>query len=53
MYVIFFRASKIFCTQVFAGFAVFAVHFVFKDTHREKTPSKKTSALTKSMNMDI
>ena len=25
----------------------------FKDTHREKPPSNKTPALTKSMNMDI
>ena len=24
-----------------------------KDTHREKTPSKETSALTKNTNMDI
>ena len=26
---------------------------VLKDTHREKAPSNKTPALTKSMNMDI
>ena len=26
---------------------------MFKDTHREKAPSNKTPALTKSMNMDI
>ena len=26
---------------------------LLKDTHREKTPSNKTSALAKSMNMDI
>ena len=26
---------------------------VIKDTHRENTPSNKTQALTKSMNMDI
>ena len=25
----------------------------FKDTHRKKSPSNKTAALTKSMNMDI
>ena len=25
----------------------------FKDTHREKSPSNKTLALTESMNMDI
>ena len=28
-------------------------HSGFKDTHREKTPSNKTPALTKSANMDI
>ena len=26
---------------------------VTKDTHREKSPSSRTQALTKSMNMDI
>ena len=26
---------------------------VLKDTHREKAPSNKTQALSKSMNMDI
>ena len=26
---------------------------LFKDTHREKAPSNKTSALTKSINMGI
>ena len=25
----------------------------FKDTHRKKSPSNETAALTKSMNMDI
>ena len=30
-----------------------SVHFKVKDTHREKAPSNKTPALTKSMNMDI
>ena len=27
--------------------------FNFKDTHKEKTPSNKTLALTEGMNMDI
>ena len=27
--------------------------FPFKDTHREKAPSNKTSALTKMINIDI
>ena len=26
---------------------------IFKDTHRKNTPSNKTEALTKSMDMDI
>ena len=29
------------------------VEFFLKDTHRENTPSNKTTALTKSMNMYI
>ena len=28
-------------------------YFLFKDTHREKAPSNKIPALTKSMSMDI
>ena len=34
------------------NFISFTILYV-KDTHREKTPSNKTPALTKSMNMDI
>ena len=29
------------------------IHPTIKDTHREKAPSNKTPALSKSMNMDI
>ena len=32
---------------------ILKIYFLLKDTHREKTLSKKTAALTKSMNMDI
>ena len=31
----------------------FIAEITFKDTHREKVPSNKTQALTKSTNMDI
>ena len=32
---------------------VFSESFIFKDTHRERVPSNKTPALTKSKNMGI
>ena len=38
---------------ILANFAVKGKTFCFKDTHREKTPSNKTPALTKSMNIHI
>ena len=33
--------------------SVMELYAVLKDTHREKVPSKKTSTLSKGMNMDI
>ena len=48
-----FLTAKIkFITRPFTGLSHLREH-KFKDTHREKAPSNKTSTPSKSMNMDI